>query len=418
MTPSKVTASLMSMLALLSAIAPFAIDMYLPAFPQMLQDLNTTAPALQLTLTAVMLGLAVGQLVIGPMSDQFGRRKLLIIGAFICMIASILCAIAPTVEFLIGARFLQGFAGAAGVVLSRAIVADSARGAHAAKLFSILMTVGGIAPVLSPLAGSGVIAIAGWRGVFWSLAILNLVMLIGSIVIVKESLPKSRRSSGGFQGLITNAGRILGNRFYVGYTLAFAFSMAAMFGYIAASPFVLQNILGLDQTAFAFVFALNAFGLTLTSILSVKLVDRLGPARMSYIGLTGLVIFSAALLAVILLGSTPLLPTLLLMFLAMASLGFVFGNTAALATEQAREHAGSASAIMGALQFTLAALASPLVGLAGESSALPMSIVMLAAAVIALVSMVVLTRGSRAISDSDLDSDLDADRAERSLATA
>ncbi|MCU1433708.1 MAG: Bcr/CflA family drug resistance efflux transporter [Pseudarthrobacter sp.] len=409
-TSTKASASLMTMLALLSALGPFAIDMYLPAFPQMMQDLNTSAASIQLTLTTFMLGMAVGQLVIGPLSDQFGRRKPLLIGALVCLAASVFCAVAPNIETLIGMRFLQGFAGAAGVVLARAIVSDSARGVHAAKQFGILMAVGGIAPVLSPLAGGGVIGFAGWRGVFWALAVLNLLMVIGSIIIVKESLPREHRSKGGVKELFASTGRVLGNRRYLGFTFAFAFAMAAMFGYISASPFVYQNILGLNPTAFSLLFALNALGITITSIVGVRLVGTLGPLRMTYIGVSGLVVFSAGLLAVVTAGNTPLFPTLVLLFLAISSLGFIFGNAAALATDQVKKYAGTGSAMMGALQFTLAAIASPLVGLAGEESAVPMAIVMLAAGMIALLSLLALTRGGPALPA--------AGQAERHLETA
>jgi MFS transporter, DHA1 family, multidrug resistance protein len=400
-TSTKTTASLMTMLALLSALGPFAIDMYLPAFPQMMQDLDTSAATIQLTLTTFMLGMAVGQLVIGPLSDQFGRRRPLLLGAVACLVASVLCAVAPNIETLIGMRFVQGFAGAAGVVLARAIVSDSGRGVQAAKQFAILMAVGGIAPVLSPLAGGGVIGFAGWRGVFWALAILNLLMVIGSIFIVKESLPLEGRSKGGVKELFSNTGRVLGNRRYLGFALAFAFSMAAMFGYISASPFVYQNILGLDPTAFSLLFALNALGLTITSIVGVKLVGTLGPLRMTYIGVSGLAVFSAILLGVVSAGNTPPIPTIVVIFLAISSLGFIFGNAAALATDQVKKCAGTGSAIMGALQFTLAAIASPLVGLAGEGSAVPMAIVMLVAGIIALLSLVALTRGVAILPDSE-----------------
>jgi DHA1 family bicyclomycin/chloramphenicol resistance-like MFS transporter len=371
--------------------------MHFVHFPQMMLDLDTTAASIQLTLTAFMLGMAVGQLVIGPLSDQFGRRKPLLIGALLCLAASAPCAVTPNIETLIGFRFFQGFAGAAGVVLARAIVSDSARGMYAAKQFGILMAVGGIAPVLSPLAGGGVIAFAGWRGVFWALAVLNLLMVIGSIIIVKESLPQEHRSKGGVKELLASTGRVLSNRRYLGFTFAFAFAMAAMFGYISASPFVYQNILGLNPTAFSLLFALNALGITITSIVGVKLVGILSPLRMTYIGVSGLVVFSAGLLAVVTAGNTPLFPTLALIFLAISSLGLIFGNAAALATDQVRKYAGTGSAVMGALQFMLAAIASPLVGLAGEGSAGPMAIVMLVAGIIALVSLLAFTRGGAAL---------------------
>lgn len=391
----------MTMLALLSALGPFAIDMYLPAFPQMMTDLNTSATSVQLTLTTFMLGMAVGQLVIGPLSDQFGRRKPLLIGAVACMLASALCAIAPSIEFLIVMRFVQGFAGAAGVVLARAIVSDSGTGSQAAKNFAVLMAVGGIAPVLSPLAGGAVIAFASWQGVFWALAVLNLLMVVGSFVIIKESLPVERRSKGGMKSLAVTTGKVLGNRRYLGFTFAFAFSMAAMFAYISASPFIYQNILGFDATVFSLFFAINALGITATSIIGVKLVDTAGPQRMSYLGVVSLLVFSAILLGLFLAGRVPHVLIMVVIFLAISSLGFIFGNTAALATEQVKQYAGTGSAIMGALQFLLAALVSPLVGLKGEHDAVPMALVMTVAAALALIGLVSLTRGSTGRSTSE-----------------
>ena len=391
---TKSPASLLAVLALLSAIAPFAIDMYLPAFPQMMTDLDTSATSVQLTLTTFMLGLAVGQLVIGPLSDQFGRRRPLLLGTVVCLAASALCALAPTIEWLIAMRFVQGFSGAAGVVLARAIITDIARGVRAAKMFSLMMTVGGIAPVLAPLVGSGVIHGFGWRGVFWVLAGLNLLMILGAILLVKESLPPERRSAGGLKALMSNAGQVLRNRHYLGFTLTFAFSMTAMFAYIAASPFVLQNIIGLGTTTYSLVFAAIALGLTITSVLSARLVSRVGPIRLTSIGVGTLLAGSAGLLLVITLGDTPAIPTLVLLFVTVSALGFILGNATALATAQVTRYAGTGSAILGALQFTLAAIASPLVGVAGEQSAVPMAVTMVVAAGIAALLLGAMTRGA------------------------
>ena len=391
---TKSPASLLAILALLSAIAPFAIDMYLPAFPQMMTDLDTTATSVQLTLTTFMLGLAVGQLVIGPLSDQFGRRKPLLLGTVVCLAASALCALAPTIEWLIALRFVQGFSGAAGVVLARAIITDIARGVQAAKMFSLMMTVGGIAPVLAPLVGSGVIHGFGWRGVFWVLAGLNLLMIIGAILLVKESLPPERRSAGGLKVLVSNAGQVLRNRHYLGFTLTFAFSMTAMFAYIAASPFVLQNIIGLGTTSYSLVFAAIALGLTITSVLSARVVSRVGPIRLTFIGVGTLLAGSAGLLLVITLGDTPAIPTLVLLFVTISALGLILGNATALATAQVTKYAGTGSAMLGALQFTLAAVASPLVGVAGEQSAVPMAVTMVVASSIAALLLGTMTRGA------------------------
>lgn len=391
---TKSPASLLAILALLSAIAPFAIDMYLPAFPQMMTDLDTTATSVQLTLTTFMLGLAVGQLVIGPLSDQFGRRRPLLLGTVVCLAASALCALAPTIEWLIAMRFVQGFSGAAGVVLARAIITDIARGVQAAKMFSLMMTVGGIAPVLAPLVGSGVIHGFGWRGVFWVLAGLNLLMIIGAILLVKESLPPERRSAGGLKVLVSNAGQVLRNRHYLGFTLTFAFSMTAMFAYIAASPFVLQNIIGLGTTSYSLVFAAIALGLTITSVLSARVVSRVGPIRLTFIGVGALLAGSAGLLLVIILGDTPAIPTLVLLFVTVSALGLILGNATALATAQVTKYAGTGSAMLGALQFTLAAVASPLVGVAGEQSAVPMAVTMVVASSIAALLLGTMTRGA------------------------
>lgn len=391
---TKSPASLLAVLALLSAIAPFAIDMYLPAFPRMMTDLDTSATSVQLTLTTFMLGLAMGQLVIGPLSDQFGRRRPLLLGTVVCLAASALCALAPTIEWLIAMRFAQGFSGAAGVVLARAIITDITRGVRAAKMFSLMMTVGGIAPVLAPLVGSGVIHGFGWRGVFWVLAGLNLLMIIGAIFLVKESLPPERRSAGGLKVLLSNAGQVLRNRHYLGFTLTFAFSMTAMFAYIAASPFVLQNIIGLGTTSYSLVFAAIALGLTAASVVSARLVTRVGPIRLTAIGVGTMLGGSAGLLLVITLGDTPAIPTLVLLFVTVSALGLILGNATALATAQVTKYAGTGSAMLGALQFTLAAIASPLVGIAGEQSAVPMAVAMAVAAGIAALLLGTMTRGA------------------------
>ncbi|MGB9033839.1 MAG: multidrug effflux MFS transporter [Paeniglutamicibacter sp.] len=391
---TKSPASLLAILALISAIAPFAIDIYLPAFPLMMTDLGTSATSVQLTLTTFMLGLAAGQLVIGPLSDQFGRRRPLLLGTVVCLVASALCALAPTIEWLIAMRFVQGFSGAAGVVLARAIITDIARGVRAARMFSLMMTVGGIAPVLAPLVGSGVIHGFGWRGVFWVLAGLNLLMIIGAVFLVEESLPPERRSAGGLKVLVSNAGQVLRNRHYLGFTLTFAFSMTAMFAYIAASPFVLQNIIGLGTTSYSLVFAAIALGLTAASVLSARLVTRVGPIRLTAIGVGTMLAGSVGLLLVVTLGDTPAIPTLVLLFVTVSALGLILGNATALATAQVTRYAGTGSAMLGALQFTLAAIASPLVGIAGEQSAVPMAVAMVVAAGIAALLLGTMTRGA------------------------
>ena len=391
-TASSLSSGLIGLLALLTAVAPLATDMYLPAFPAMAADLQTAASTVQLTLTTFLLGLALGQLVIGPLSDQWGRRGLLIAGTALCAVAGVACALTPSAEFLIVARFLQGFGGAAGVVLSRAVLTDRSSGPATAKLFSLLMLIGGVAPVIAPLLGGVVITGLGWRGVFWVLSALSALMLLGILSAVPETLPAARRRSGGLRTLASDTRAVLGNRTYLGYTLSFGFSMAAMFAYISASPFVLQNMLGLSELAYSAAFAFNALGLMLVSGLNAALVTRYGAPRLLALGVKLLLAVAALLLVDITALHLPLWPTLLLLFGLVSSLGLIFGNAAGLATSEVRQTAGTGSALLGALQFSLAAVVSPLVGLAGEHSALPMGLMILAAALLAVLFHTTLLR--------------------------
>jgi len=383
-------------LALLSAIAPLATDMYLPGFPVMADELSTDAASIQLTLTTFMAGLAVGQLVIGPLSDRWGRRRPLLIGAAVCVIASALCAVAPNVGALIAFRFLQGFAGAAGVVLGRAIVADTVRGAAAARIFSVLMTIGGIAPVVAPLLGGVLLGPVGWRGVFVVLTVLALAMLAGSFFVLRETLPPSARQAGGLTSTLHGARIVLSNRRFLGYTLAFIFSFGTLFGYISASPFVLQTVFGLSSGWYSVAFAANAAGLTLGSLTNARIVGRFGARRLLMVGLGSLTVWSFVLAVLALTGGLQVWSVLVLLWLTVTSLGLVMGNATSLAIAQTPSAAGTGSAVIGAGQFALAAVVSPLVGLGGEGTAVPMAIVMVVSAVISVLAFAALTRGDRA----------------------
>lgn len=368
------------MLALLTALAPLSIDMYLPGLPAVAVDLHGSAPAVQLTLTAFMIGLASGQLVIGPLSDRFGRRPLLLAGMAVCVLGGAACALAPTVGVLTTFRFLQGFGGAAGIVLSRAVISDRVHGAAAARVFSLLMMISSLAPVIAPLLGGLVINHTGWRGVFWILTALAATMFIGSIAWIPESHPAHRRTAGGLAALARDGASLLRNRRYLGYTLACALGFTVMFAYISASPFILQKGLGLSDIRYSVAFAANAAGLMATSILNGAIVGRVGQLRLLYVG-TGLLLAFSSLIAVdVVLGPT-LWPILILFWCNVSAVGLVFPNATALAMSEARHAAGTGSAILGALQFGIAALVSPLMGVAGEKSAGPMSVAMLAAAI-------------------------------------
>ncbi len=390
-TAVPVTRVLVAVLALLTAVAPLAIDMYLPAFPSMTTELGTSATGIQLTLTAFLVGLGIGQLFIGPVSDGIGRRTPLIVGSTVCLLATVLCAVAPSIEVLAGARLLQGLSGAAGVVLARAIITDAARGPAAAKLLSVLLIISVIAPVVAPLSGGAIVAAGGWRSVFWVQAGLVLVMIVGTLVHAKETLPRESRNRGGVTSTLHSARQLLGNRIYVGYVLTFCFSFAALFAYIAASPFVIQHIIGLSSTSFALLFALNAIAITITSAAAAGLAGRVDYRRMAAIGLSVASVAAIGLLVCVLTG-VPTAPTLVLFGVFQGSLGFVFSNATTLALAESEAHAGTGSAFLGFLQFALAAVVAPLVGVAGEKTAVPMGLAMIMSIVLAVVAFVTLTR--------------------------
>lgn len=379
-------------LALLTAIAPLATDMYLPAFPALATEFGASASAVQLTLTTFLVGLATGQLVIGPLSDQFGRRRLLVAGTVVCALAGVGAALTPGIGVLVVLRFVQGFAGAAGIVLSRAVIADRTRGDQAAKLFSLMMVISGAAPVVAPLLGGSLVGVVGWRGVFWILAGIGVVMVVGTLLAVPESLSADRRQPGGLAATGRAAREVLGNRRYLGYTLTFAFSFTAMFAYISASSFVLQNVLGLTTLQYSVAFAVNASGLVAVSAVSGALIGRVPALRLLTVGV-GLLVASTLLLVVVVFAlDAPRWPTLVLLFVPVASLGLILGNATSLATSQVPAHAGTGSAVLGALQFGLGAVASPVVGFAGEADARPMAVTMAVVALLALGCLLTLAR--------------------------
>lgn len=383
--------SWLGVLALLTAVAPLSIDMYLPAFPAMAAEFGTSASAVQFTLTSFMVGLASGQLIIGPLSDRFGRRPLMLAGTFVCILAGVACAVAPNIAALTAFRFVQGFSGAAGVVLSRAVVADRAHGAVAARAFSLMMIINGAAPVLAPLIGGSLMGVIGWRGVFWILAGLAVAMFIGVVAVLPETHPKDRRHTGGVSAMLGDARSVLTNRGYLGYTLAFAFSFTVMFAYIAASPFVLQNVLGLSPLHYSFAFAANAAGIVIVNAVNARIVGRFGQHRLLHLGVGLLVLFSVLLLVDAMLGPV-LWASLLLLWGAVASLGLVAANATSLALDQVRHAAGTGSAVLGALQFGLAAVVSPIVGLGGDHTALPMAGAMLVSACIGAGALLLTRR--------------------------
>jgi DHA1 family bicyclomycin/chloramphenicol resistance-like MFS transporter len=384
--------ALIAVLVALNAVAPFSIDMYLSAFPRMAQDFNASTSSIQLSLTAFLIGLASGQLIIGQLSDRFGRRTPLIVGSAICFGASVLCVLAPSIQILIGLRFVQGFAGAAGVVIARAVIADRARGRAAVQLFSTMNFTSALAPIAAPVLGGVIVTGLGWRAVFVALAVMNLCTLLGVVLVVNESLPEQRRRPSGLQALASGIRSVLTNRHYLGYTTSSAFITAAMFAYVSASPFVLQDIVGLSPAAYSYTFAACSLAVAAGSAVARCTVKTIAPRRVLVGGVIALMAITALMLLTVANSEVRPVPTIALMGCFMAAIGFVYGHANMLATTEVHQAAGTGSAFLGFLQYTAGAIASPLVGVAGRSSAVPMGVVMFSTTAAAAATLLILTR--------------------------
>jgi len=381
-----ITPWLLVVLALLSAVAPVATDLYLPAFPEMTAELQASATAVQLTLTAFLLGLTFGQLTFGPLSDRLGRRRPLIVGALLCVAASVVAATAPSVGILIAARFAQGFGGAAGMVIGRAVISDLTGGKAAGRAFSLMMIVGGVAPVVAPFAGGLLVDSLGWRGILWVVGAIAVAMLISIVAVVRESHPEERRAelkADAAQGI--SPWTELRSRTYLANTLAFAFGFAVMMAYISASPFVYQVMIGLTPMQYGIAFGVNALGMITVSAVSSRLTQTVSSAKLLGVGL-GLTVATTLVLLTLVLTGVPAWLMMIPIFVAVACQGLILGNATALALSAVPRAAGSGSAGLGALQFGLGAAVSPLVGLGGEHTALPLAVVMVTVSVLALTA--------------------------------
>ncbi|MEU1804032.1 Bcr/CflA family multidrug efflux MFS transporter [Streptomyces sp. NPDC019937] len=374
---------LLVVLGALSAFGPLSLDMYLPALPALARDFGVPDAGVQLTLTSCLIGLAVGQLIAGPLSDRWGRRVPLLIGLAGYMAASVLCAFAPNVTALTGLRAVQGIAGAAGIVISRAVVRDLYEGTAAARFFSLLMLVNGVAPILAPVVGGQLLRFTSWRGVFLVLAVIGAVLLAATVVVVGETLPPARRRRGGLGQTIRSFGALLRDPGFVRPALAGGFAFAAMFSYISASSFVLQNTYGLDPQQFSIVFAANALGIMLLGQGNARLLRSRTPHTLLTAGIALCAAGGGALLVSVLTG-LGVVAVLVSLFALVSSIGLIMPNATALSMSGHPEAAGTASALLGLLQFALGGVAAPLAGLGGNGSALPMALAIAACAAAAV----------------------------------
>jgi len=380
------TVRLVIVLGSMNAIGPLSIDMYLPAFPEIAGALDTGASQVQLTLTACVAGLALGQLLLGPLSDRLGRRTPVIVALVTYAAASLLCAAASSAGTLIALRFVQGLAGAGGIVISRAVVRDLHSGARAVRLFSSLMLVTGLAPILAPLAGGQLLALTSWKGIFVTLSVLSALIAVLAALGLRETLPPERRSPSGLRRTVQTMGALLRDRSFVGHALASGLTFGALFAYISGSSFVLQRIYGLSPQVYSLAFAMNGLGLVAASQVNARVVERLGPTRLLRRALGCVVASALALLVVVSVGGLSVWALLAPMFVIVSSLAFVLPNATALALADHPAVAGTASALLGVIQFLVGAIAAPLVGVAGPDTAVPMGVVMAVLALGALAA--------------------------------
>src|SRR2546422_4881029 len=357
----------------LTAFGPLSIDMYLPALPAIGRDLAASESVIQLTLTACLTGLAAGQILAGPLSDHLGRRRPLLMGVAGYVLASLLCATAPAAPLLVGFRLLQGLAGAAGIVIARAIVRDLYVGSAAARYFSRLVLIIGLAPILAPIIGAQLLRFTSWHGIFVTLAIIAALLWLGAAVGLPETLPAARRSSRGLRGTLGTFRALLSDARFIGYALSAGLAFGAMFAYIAGSPFVLQEIYGVSPQAFSLIFGTNALGFVAASQINGSLVGRIPPARLLTAGLIAAAVASLTILLVILVGGLGLVALWPPLFFLVSSIGFIVPNATALALSRRPDAAGTGSALLGVIQSGVGAAGAPLVGVAGISSALPMA---------------------------------------------
>ena len=382
-THAGVTLPMLLALGGLTAIPPLSFDMYLPALPEVAKSLGVPEAQIQLTLSACLLGIALGQLFGGPVSDALGRRRPLLVGIGGYAVCSLACALAPTAPALVGLRFLQGLLGGVAVVISRAIVRDRAEGAAAARVFSLLVLVSGIAPIVAPLMGGVLIELTSWRGIFVVLSLLGAAGLLAVTLVLPETLAVADRHTGGVSHTLRVARRITRDRVLMGFALTSAFAFGALFFYISSSSFVFQDIYGLSSRQFSLIFAANSVGLMAMGWLNARLVRKHDPAVLLRWGVGQAVVGSLALCVVLWLGFG--LPTVIpALMVTVLSVSLIGPNATALALAPYARDAGAVSALLGVLQFAIGAIASPLASVAGETTQFSMAYGMLAMALCAL----------------------------------
>jgi DHA1 family bicyclomycin/chloramphenicol resistance-like MFS transporter len=384
------------LLGALTAFGPLSMDLYLPALPEMARDLPASASEAQLTITTSMIGLALGQVFAGPISDARGRRGPLLAGVAVFGIASLLCALAPSIWILLALRLLQGMAGATGLSIARATVRDlSPSGTETARMFARLFLVSGTVPLVAPLAGGFILRATDWRGVFGLLAVIGAALFAAAALKLPETLPPDLRRRGGVRASVAGMAVLLRDRRFRTHTLLFGLSFTTVATYLAGASFLFQDVHGLSPDQFGLIAAINGAGLIAGSQVSARFVRGYGPVRLMAIGLSIGAVMAVGFLVATLAdaGLTLLLP---LLWVLIASRGLVGPNAQALALADHPELAGTAAGLVGVSQFGAGAIVAPLVGLGGSEATVPMAAILAGTAVAAALLAGLRSAGRRA----------------------
>ncbi|MFD6444253.1 multidrug effflux MFS transporter [Promicromonospora sp. NPDC060204] len=391
---SRSTVKWVLMLGALSALPAFTVDMYLPALPQVALDLGSTEALAQLTVSCMLIGGGVGQLVIGPLSDRFGRRTPLLIGLALHVVISLLCAVVTSMPLLIGLRLAQGFFNAAAGVASVAIVRDRFVGAEAARILSRLMLVIGVAPMFAPTLGTFVLAHGPWRWVFVVLAVMGAALAVVVLRVMPETHPPVKRLTGGVRTVAGGYGKLLRDRHFMALAVIPGLGFGVLMSYVVGSPIIFQQEFGLSEGQFALLFAVNGVGLVLSAQVNAALVRKVAPVRLLRFGVVAQAILVVVLLVVVLTGAGGLIGLLVALWCVLAFQGLVPANASALALSRHGEIAGTAAAMIGAVQSLIAGSVSSLGGFLGGDAA-AMALVMLAAVTLAILVLATATPAFR-----------------------
>jgi DHA1 family bicyclomycin/chloramphenicol resistance-like MFS transporter len=378
-------------LGALTALGPFSIDLYLPSLPNVQTDFDASTAAVQLTVGATTIGFALGQLVVGPWSDKVGRRLPLIIATAVHVLASLAIALSPNIELLIVFRVLQGFGAAAGGVVASATVRDLFGGYPLVRMLSRLSLVSGVAPVIAPLAGSALLLIMPWRGMFDILAVYGLIVLVLSAVFIVETLPPERRHLSGHSTTRQRYHALFSDRLFVGIAIVGGMVFSGLFSYLSSSPFLFQDHYHFDPQQYGLLFAINSIGIIVGVQSSSRLARRIGPQWILAIATAGMLVLALVIVLLDLAGAG-LWGVLVPLWLFIALCGFSFPCVQVIGLAHHGKEAGTAASVLGAANFGLAGILSPLIGLFGTSTPIPMAVMMFGTALVAILALWLLVR--------------------------